>query len=139
MELPMHGPPSGGGSKMQNQEQPRKRHIEEMHQQVAALRASETECRQANESLRGEQGSLRRLLELQERDRRLIAFELHDGLAHMLASGLMQLQTFAQLSDWNSKEARQALDAAIQSLNDGMLETRQLARVIHEDVRRPCK
>ena len=119
---------------MQDPEQTRTRHIAEMHQRVAALRASEIRYRQANESLRDEQGSLRQLLDLQERDRRLVAYELHDGLAQRLASGLMQMQAFAQLSDWNSKEARKAFDAAIQSLNDGVLETRQLIRGLQPSI-----
>lgn len=119
---------------MQDQEQTRTGHIAEMHQRVAALRASEIRYRQANESLRDEQGALRQLLDLQERDRRLVAYELHDGLAQRLASGLMQMQAFAQLSDWNSKEARKAFDAAIQSLNDGVLETRQLIRGLRPSI-----
>jgi len=122
---------------MQNQEQTRKRHVEEMrevHHRVAAFRASEIGCRQTNESLRDEQGALRQLLDLQERDRRLVAYELHDGLAQLLASGLLQLQAFAQLSDWNSKEARKAFGTAIQSLNDGVLETRQLIRGLQPSI-----
>jgi two-component system sensor histidine kinase DegS len=119
---------------MQGQEQTRKRYIEEMHQRVAASRALEIGCRQANESLRDEQGALRQLLDLQERDRRLVAYELHDGLAQRLAGALVQLQALVQLSDWNSKEARKAIDAAIQSLNDGVFETRQLIRGLQPSI-----
>ena len=44
------------------------------------------------EELRHERNVLRRLLEIQERERQLISYEIHDGLAQYLAGGLMHLQ-----------------------------------------------
>jgi len=122
------------GKQMGGEEQTQKRHLEEMHRRLSALKASGSPRRQANDSLGNEQRTLRQLLGLQERERRLVAYELHDGLAQQLSCALMRLQAFAQLSDWNSREARKTFDVAIQSLNDGLIETRQLIRGLQPSI-----
>lgn len=44
------------------------------------------------DSLQRECQALRRLLELEERDRELVAYDIHDGLAQFIAGALMHLQ-----------------------------------------------
>ena len=46
-------------------------------------------------SLRGERHVLRRLLKLQERERQIVSYEIHDGLAQYLAGAVMLLDTYA--------------------------------------------
>ena len=52
---------------------------------IRPLKATEQE-------LRHERNVLRRLLEIQERERQLVSYEIHDGLAQYLAGALMHLQ-----------------------------------------------
>ena len=46
-------------------------------------------------SLRGERQVLRQLLKLQERERQIVSYEIHDGLAQYLAGAVMLLDTYA--------------------------------------------
>ena len=55
-------------------------------QDVRRLKVSER-------ALQQERNVLRRLLEIQERERQLVSYEIHDGLAQYLAGAIMQLQT----------------------------------------------
>jgi signal transduction histidine kinase len=54
-----------------------------------------TQRKYAEEQVRREQQSLRQLLDLQERERRLIAYDIHDGLVQYLTGALMHLEAFA--------------------------------------------
>ncbi len=49
----------------------------------------------AEEHVRREQQLLRRLLDIQERERRLVAYDIHDGLVQYLTGALMHLEAFA--------------------------------------------
>ncbi|NDC64201.1 MAG: PAS domain S-box protein, partial [Planctomycetia bacterium] len=48
----------------------------------------------SEESLRHERHVLRRLIEVQERERQLVSYEIHDGLSQYLAGAMMHLQAF---------------------------------------------
>ena len=48
----------------------------------------------SEESLRHERGVLRRLLTIQERERQLVSYEIHDGLAQYIAGAMMHLEAF---------------------------------------------
>lgn len=85
-----------------------------------------TERKQAEEALRKEHRNLRHLLQSSDRERQLIAYEIHDGLAQQLAGAIMQLQAFEHLKDQKPKEAAKALDAATTMLRQGHFETRRL-------------
>lgn len=51
-----------------------------------------TERKKAEEALRREDERLRRLLEMYERDHRLVAYEIHDGLTQPLIAALMHIE-----------------------------------------------
>jgi PAS domain S-box-containing protein len=51
-----------------------------------------TERKLAEQKLRDEQHTLRRLLKAHDQERKLIAYEIHDGLAQQLIAGIMQCQ-----------------------------------------------
>jgi len=53
-----------------------------------------TERKQAEEALRAEQQTLKRLFEAQENERQLIAYEIHDGIVQYATGGLMHLQAY---------------------------------------------
>lgn len=80
----------------------------------------------AEEKLREEQQFLKTVLELQEKERRLIAYEIHDGLAQQLAGCVMRLQALRLLEDRHGARAEHDFDALQHLLSDGVAETRRL-------------
>ena len=57
------------------------------------LRHEIKERKQADETIRKEHQYLQYLLDLQDRDRKLISCELHDGLVQQLAGAIMRFET----------------------------------------------
>ena len=57
-----------------------------------------TEEKRANDALREEQDLLRQLIELHEHDRKVLAFELHDGFAQQLTGAMMSLEAAMRLA-----------------------------------------
>jgi signal transduction histidine kinase len=78
------------------------------------------------EQLLAEIAALRRTLDLYERDRKVTAYEIHDGLSQQLAGALMYFEACGQLGDRNSPEARDRFERAIGLLREGVNETRRL-------------
>ncbi|MFW6171800.1 MAG: PAS domain-containing sensor histidine kinase, partial [Planctomycetota bacterium] len=66
-------------------------HVENEWWAVAVVRDI-TERKLADEKLRAEQRTLRRLLKAHDHERKLIAYEIHDGLAQQLVAAIMQCQ-----------------------------------------------
>jgi len=83
----------------------------------------------AEEAVRKEQQRLKQLLNLQERDRQLMSYEIHDGLAQQIAGALLKFQAVDQQREGIPGvpgEVRQQFEAGLQLLRDGMAETRRL-------------
>lgn len=82
-----------------------------------------TERHQSEQSLRRERRLLQRLLELQERDRQLIAYEIHDGFVQDVVGGKMLLETIAarlkQDADPRLRELDQAIEFLARAINEG--------------------
>jgi len=93
-----------------------------------------TARKKAEDAVNKEQELLRHLLELAERDRELLAFELHDGFAQQLAGAKMQFESAARLQETNPKQARQAFDKGLQLLREGIQEARRLVSGLHPPV-----
>jgi PAS domain S-box-containing protein len=85
-----------------------------------------TERHRAEEALRREKRSLARLLRAVDHDRQIIAYEIHDGLAQLIAGALMQFQAFAGARERNPEKAEQAFQTAMQILRDSHREVRTL-------------
>ena len=85
-----------------------------------------TKRKRAEEALRKEQRVLRQLLESHERERKLVAYEIHDGLAQQLTAATMQLQAFQISREQNPEAAAKALDAGMSLLGQSVTETRRL-------------
>ena len=96
------------------------------HERILALVRDISERKQAERQIEQEQRMLRQLLGSQEHERRLIAYEIHDGLAQQLAAAAMQLQAFDQLRETNHEAALNAHRAGQQALAEGIVETRRL-------------
>ncbi|MFO7905444.1 MAG: PAS domain S-box protein [Planctomycetota bacterium] len=66
-------------------------HVENEWWAVAVVRDI-TDRKLADEKLRAEQRTLRRLLKAHDQERKLIAYEIHDGLAQQLVAAIMRCQ-----------------------------------------------
>lgn len=85
-----------------------------------------TERKLAEEKLRKERHLLREMLDLQEQDRKLVSYEIHDGLAQLLAGSQMQFQTVGHLLEKDPETAKKTFDNAFQVLGEALTETRRL-------------
>lgn len=75
-------------------------------------------------ALQRERTVLRRLLEIQERERQLVSYEIHDGLAQYLTGALMHLHA-SQHAERDAGAARE-LDASIRLVQAAVDESRRL-------------
>jgi PAS domain S-box-containing protein len=92
---------------------------------MLALVRDITDRKDAETALREEQRLLRDMLELQERDRKLVAYEIHDGLAQQLTAAVYNFQTVEVLHA-DPAAARAVFDEGLRLLRQSMAETRRL-------------
>lgn len=85
-----------------------------------------TERREAEESLEQERCVLKQLLEMHEQERRLIAYEIHDGLTQHLAGAILQMQAYRRRSRENPDEAQKEFDRGMDLLSQSMAEARRV-------------
>ncbi|MCE5266879.1 MAG: PAS domain S-box protein [Planctomycetaceae bacterium] len=78
------------------------------------------------EAVKKEQRLLRQTLELQERERRLVACEIHDRFAQPITGALFRLQAFRETHARSSAQAWQDFDAAGRMLATAIDEARRL-------------
>jgi hypothetical protein len=94
---------------------------------AAAIIRDITERKQAEQIVEQERQHLERLLEMYERDRKLTAFEIHDGLTQTLTAALMQLEGgLAAARHGRLDELPRNLAASVQLLRDSLKEARRL-------------
>jgi len=86
------------------------------------------ERRQAEEALQAEKRLLMQSLALQERERKLIAYEIHDGLVQLLTGAEMKLQAALGRRDAVPAAAKQTLDQVLDLLRAAIVEARRLIR-----------
>ena len=85
-----------------------------------------TDRKRAEEALAREHRTLKHLLQSSDHERRVIAYEIHDGLAQELAAAIMQFATFDHLKEIKPKQAAAAYHAAMTILRQGHFEVRRL-------------
>lgn len=85
-----------------------------------------TDRKEHEEALRGEQRTLRQLLEVNERDRRLVAYEIHDGLVQYVTGALMHLEVYSLKQPLPDARGRREFDLAMRLLRDSVDEARRL-------------
>jgi PAS domain S-box-containing protein len=98
----------------------------EGHWNAVAVVRDITARKQVEQAVRDEQRSLRRLLRSHDQERKLIAYEIHDGLAQQLVAALYQCQAAEHSVHGASKEADATLRDLNQSLRQSLAETRRL-------------
>lgn len=84
-----------------------------------------TEWKAAEEALLKDRRLLRRLLDLNERDRQLIAYEIHDGVVQDMSGALMFLESASHQLFTEGREIEE-LSKACQLLRDGIDEARRI-------------
>jgi PAS domain S-box-containing protein len=93
---------------------------------AVALVRDITERKQAEQALRHEQRSLRRLLRAHDQERKLIAYEIHDGLAQQLVAAIYACQAAERNTETASEKAAATLHELHQLLRRCLAETRRL-------------
>lgn len=105
--------------------------IEVDGQRVAALLCVDDvlPLKTSEETLRHERHVLGQLLEIQERERQLVSYEIHDGLSQYLAGAMMHLQALEHASSTGTLEERRHkhdLDESLRLLRAAVDESRRL-------------
>lgn len=83
----------------------------------------------SEETLRHERHVLGQLLEIQERERQLVSYEIHDGLSQYLAGAMMHLQALEHASSTGTLEEgrhKRDLDESLRLLRAAVDESRRL-------------
>lgn len=93
---------------------------------VCGISTDITQRKQAEERLRSEQGFLKQILRAHERDRQLMAYEIHDGLVQYISGALMHIESFGAEHDKLSQKARGALELAGHLLRRSIAEGRRV-------------
>jgi len=100
--------------------------IERIRGRIAVLEASQKQHKRLVEETRKERNLLNQMLAIYERDRQLVAYEIHDGLVQVTTGVMLQLQAFRERLDEDPENAWQAFDAALSLLKQGIDEGRRL-------------
>ncbi len=85
-----------------------------------------TETKKANEALKNEEHTLRQMLDLHERDRRMMAYEIHDGFAQQLTAAKFLLEGSEQIRETAPAEAREQFRDAVHAVGNSIIEARRL-------------
>jgi PAS domain S-box-containing protein len=85
-----------------------------------------TRRKRAERDLLREQKLLSQLLDLHERERKLMAYEIHDGLTQHLTGALYRLQAFRETWARKPDEAWKAFDVSMNLLRQSIDDARQL-------------
>ncbi len=93
---------------------------------VMAVIRDITERRRTHDALLRERRTLKHMLEASDHERRLISYDIHDGLAQELAGAMMQFQIYAHARQANPKDAAKAFDSAMTMLQRSHGEARRL-------------
>jgi signal transduction histidine kinase len=86
----------------------------------------EVRVQQRTAEVRREQETLRHLLRSSDHERRLIAYEIHDGLAQQLAGAIMHFECHDRLRGQNPGEAAKAFTTGLMLLRQSHAEARRL-------------
>jgi signal transduction histidine kinase/sensor domain CHASE-containing protein len=90
------------------------------------LKNEVAERKRAEEELQTKQGLLENLLSAHERDRQLIAYEIHDGLVQDATAALLFLQSFQQRQVASSSPVSGEFELGLKMLRDTIGEGRRL-------------
>ena len=95
---------------------------------LACFVADITERRLAEQKIEAEQRLLRELLDLQEKERKLISHELHDGFVQDIVGAQMLLDAAVGQAEAKDTVSYQEVNAARQLLQEAIAEARRMIR-----------
>lgn len=95
-------------------------------QNVIVICTDVTQQKGAADALAKEQRLLRQLLDLHERDRQVMAYEIHDGFAQQLTAALYSFQAFQGLRGQMPDKAASSFESGMKLLSGSIDETRRL-------------
>jgi PAS domain S-box-containing protein len=93
---------------------------------MLALVRDITDRKRAETALHEERRLLRGMLDVHERDRKLVAYEIHDGLAQQLTAAVYKFQAVEAQRDADSEGARAMFGEGLRLLRQAMAEARRL-------------
>ncbi|MEX2559317.1 MAG: PAS domain-containing protein [Pirellulales bacterium] len=93
---------------------------------VCGVSTDITERKRAEEQLKSEQRFLKQLIRAHERERQLIAYELHDGLVQYLSGALLHLESVTSEQGKLSEKGRAAVELAVHLLRRSIAEGRRV-------------
>jgi len=93
---------------------------------VAGIALDVTERKRAVEQLRAQQRLMQQMLRSHEQDRRLTAYELHDGLVQDATGAQMQLEALLQTDQLAPGQVREQVQLAAELVRNSVREARQL-------------
>jgi len=93
-----------------------------------------TARKQAEEAVERERQSLWRMLQASDYERRLIAYDIHDGLAQYLAAAVMQFQSHDALQANSPDQAQKAYQTAVELVRQAHAESRRLISEVRPPV-----
>jgi PAS domain S-box-containing protein len=85
-------------------------------EEIVILHQDVTDRIHAEQRLQAEERMLRKLLDLQDKERKLIAYEIHDGLVQQLIGAQMQIEAYVK--DSPSERVEQAASLLRQAINE---------------------
>lgn len=101
--------------------------LAEASRRIAALEAALAQQTRVQEALRKELVRLRPLLDVYQRDRKLVAYEIHDGFVQPLTGSLMSFQAAREILRGRGPEVvPEAFDEALELLRESLNEARRL-------------
>lgn len=98
------------------------------------VHADITQRREAEAAVLREQKRLRRLLDLHERDRKLIAYEIHDGFTQKVVGAKLLFEAFRQLHPGPSDGQWKSYDAAVELVRQSIEDARTLINGVRPPV-----
>ncbi len=95
-------------------------------QGILAVLVDITNSKDAEELLRGERRMLKRMLDVNDRDRKLIAYEIHDGMVQDMAGAVMLLESCQDHIPSKKRDVRDTFSSAMRLVRDSINEARRL-------------
>ena len=96
--------------------------------ELARLQDDLAELTRERDVLVRERALLHRSLELHERDRQLLAFEIHDGIVQDMSAVVMLLESAARQATFGTPAAQELFERAVRTQRESVAGARQLIR-----------